>query len=83
MRGRSRPVCFIICKFTSTSLPTQTSFDSLSGKIEFGQSCLNILNIYCGPGPATTFFSEFQDILSHMIVLTRDLVLINICINSS
>ena len=45
-------------KFTAISLPTQTSFEAILGKLEWGQSCLIILNIYRPPGPATAFFSE-------------------------
>ena len=33
-------------KFTVISLPTQATFESIYGKLEFGQSCLIILNIY-------------------------------------
>ena len=51
-------------KFTANSLPTQTSFEAISGKLECGQSCLIILNIYRPPGPATTFFSELKYLLS-------------------
>ena len=62
-------------KFTSISLPTQSSFESISGTLECGQSCLNVLNIYRPPGPSTIFFSELQDILSYMASLPHDLVL--------
>ena len=34
-----------------------------------------ILNIYRPPGPATTFFSELQDILSYISTLPHDLAL--------
>ena len=51
-------------KFTAITLPIQTSLDAISGKLECGQSCLIILNIYRPPGPATAFFSVLQDILS-------------------
>ena len=44
-------------KFTAISLPTETSFEAISGKLECGQSCLIILNIYRPPGPATAFFN--------------------------
>ena len=51
-------------KFRAISLPTQTSLESISGKLECSQSsCLTIPNIYSPPGPTTTFFSDLQDIL--------------------
>ena len=53
-------------KFTAISLPTQTGFEAISGKLECGQPCLIILNIYCLPDPAIAFFSELQDILALM-----------------
>ena len=62
-------------KFTAFSLPTETSFEAISGKLECGQSCLIILNIYRPPGPVTAFFSELQDILSYISTLPRDLAL--------
>ena len=62
-------------KFTAISLPTQTSFEAISGKLECCQSCLVILNIYRPPGPATAFFSELQDILSYISTLPHDLAL--------
>ena len=62
-------------KFTAISLPTQTSFEAISDKLECGQSCLIILNIYRPPGPATAFFSELQDILSYKSTLPHDLAL--------
>ena len=73
-------------KFTAISLPTQTSFEAISGKIECGQSCLIILNIYRPPGPDITFFSELQDILSYISTLPYDLALMgdfNLHIDSS
>ena len=73
-------------KFTAISLPIQTSFEAISGKLECGQSCLIILNIYRPPGPATAFFSEIQDILSYISTLPHDLALIgdfNLRIDSS
>ena len=63
-------------KFMAISLPTQTSFEAISGKLECGQSCLIILNIYRPPGPATAVFSELQDILSYISTLPHDLALI-------
>ena len=62
-------------KFTAISLPAQTSFEAISSKLECGQSCLIILNIYRPPGPATAFFSELQDILSYISTLPHDLAL--------
>ncbi len=62
-------------KLTAISLPTQTSFEAISGKLECGQSCLIILNIYRPPGPATAFFSELQDILSYISTLPHDVAL--------
>ena len=47
----------------------------MSGKIECGQSCLDIVNKYCPPGPTSSFFSQFQDILSYMASLYYNLVL--------
>ena len=41
-------------KFTSISL------QFISRKLECGQSCFNVINIYRPPGPATTFFSALQ-----------------------
>ena len=72
--------------FTAISLPTQTSFEAISGKLECGQSCLIILNIYRPPGPATAFISELQDILSYISTLRHDQALMgdfNLCIDSS
>ena len=73
-------------KFTAISLPTQTSFEAISGKLECGQSWLIILNIYHPRGPATAFFSELQDILSYISTLPHDLALMvdfNLRIDSS
>ena len=73
-------------KFTAISLPTQTRFGAISGKLECGQSCFIILNIYHPPGPATTFFGELQDALSYISTLPHDLALMgdfNLCIDSS
>ena len=73
-------------KLTAISLPTQTSFEAISGKLECGQSCLIILNIYHPPGPATAFFSELQDILSYISTHPHDLALMgdfNLRIDSS
>ena len=62
-------------KFTSISLPTQSSYESISDTLECGQSCLNVLNIYRPPGPSTSLCGELQDILSYMAWLSHDLVL--------
>ena len=73
-------------KFTAISLPTQTSFEAISGKLECGQSCLIIFNIYRPSGPATAFFSELQDILPYISTLPDDLALMgdfNLRIDSS
>ena len=73
-------------KFTAISLPTETSFETISGKLECGQSCLTILNMYCPPGPATAFCSELQDIPSYIFALPHDLALMgdfNLRIDSS
>ena len=73
-------------KFMAISLPTQTSFEAISGKLECGQSCLIILNIYRPPDPVTAFFSELQDILSYISTLPHDLALMgdfNLRIDSS
>ena len=44
-------------------------------KLECGQSCLIILNIYRSPGPATAFFGELQDILSYISTIPHNLAL--------
>ena len=44
-------------KFTPIILPAHTSFESISGSVELGQSCLNILNIYRQPRPTSAFSS--------------------------
>ena len=62
-------------KSSKISLPAQTSVEAISGKFECGQSSLIVLNIYCPPGPAITFFSELQDILLHISTLPHDLAL--------
>ena len=62
-------------KFNSISMPTQSSFESIYGTLEYGQSCLNVLNIYRPSGPSTIFVSELQDIMSYMASLPHDLVL--------
>ena len=72
-------------KFLAFSLPTQTSFEAISGKLECDQLCLIILHVYRPPGPVT-FFSELQDILSFMSTLPDDQALmgnVNLCIDSS
>ena len=64
----------------------KTSFEAIFGKLECGQSCLIIFNIYRSPGPATAFFGELQDILSYISTLPHDLALIedfNLAIDSS
>ena len=61
-------------RFTPIILPAHTSFESISGTVELGLSCLNILNTYRQPGPTSTFFGEFQDRLSYMSTLRHDLV---------
>ena len=53
-------------KFKAISLPTRTSFESVSGKPECGQSCLIVFNVYHLPGPTTTVFSELQYILYYI-----------------
>ena len=58
----------------------------MQGKLERGQSRLNILNMYHPPGPATTFFSELQYILSYIFKIPHDLALtgdFNLRIDSS
>ena len=62
-------------KLTSISPPTQTKFQSIPGKLEWDQFHLNSLHIYRPPGPATTFFNEFQGLSSNMALLPDDLVL--------
>ena len=61
-------------------------FESTSGKLVCGQSCLIILNICRPPDPAITFFSKIQDILSYISTLPYDLVIMgdfNLPIDSS
>ena len=73
-------------KFTAISLPAQASFEAISRKLECGQSCLIILNIYRPPGPATAFFIELQDILSYISTRPHELALMgdfNLRIDSS
>ena len=62
-------------KFTPINLPSLSSFECISGKLEYGRACLNILNIYRPPGPASSFFSELQDLLVYLASLPHDLVL--------
>ena len=62
-------------KFTPINLPSLFSFECISGKLECGRACLNILNIYGPPGPASSFFSELQDLLFYIAALPHDLVL--------
>ena len=73
-------------KFMAISLPTLTSFEAILGKLECGQSCRIILNIYRPPGPDIAFFSELRDILSYISTLPHDLALMgdfNLRIDSS
>ena len=62
-------------KFSTISLPAQTSFEDISAKLKCGQSYLIALSIYRPPGPATTLFSELQDILYYICTLPHDLAL--------
>ena len=62
-------------KFTPINLPSLSSFECISGKLECGRACLNILIIYRPPGPASSFFSELQDLLVYLASLPHDLVL--------
>ena len=48
-------------KFTPINPRSLSSFECISGKPECGRACLNTLNIYRPPGPASSFFSELQD----------------------
>ena len=64
-------------KFTPISLPSQSSFECISGKLKCGWACLNILNIYRPPGPASSFFSELQDLLFYIASLPHDLLLMD------
>ena len=71
-------------KFSTISLSARKSFEAISGKLECGLSCFIVLNIYRPPGPATTFFSELQDILSYIFTIPYDLALmgdLNLCID--
>ena len=62
-------------KFTPNNLPSLFSFECISGKLECGRACLNILNIYRPPDPASSFFSELQDLLFYLASLPHDLLL--------
>ena len=62
-------------KFTPINLPSLSSFECISGKLACRRACLNILNIYRPPGPASSFFSELQDLLVYLASLPHDLVL--------
>ena len=62
-------------KFTPINVPSLSSFECISGKFECGRTYLNILNIYRPPGPASSFFSELQDLLFYIASLPHDLVL--------
>ena len=62
-------------QFIPINLPSLSSFECISGKLECGRACLNILNIYRPPGPASSFFSELQDLLVYLASLPHDLVL--------
>ena len=53
---------------------TLSSFECISSILECGRACLNILNIYRPPGPASSFFSELQDLLFYLASLPHDLV---------
>ena len=57
-------------------LPSQSSFECISGKLKCGRACLNILNIYRPPRPASSFFNELQDLLFYIASFPRDLVLL-------
>ena len=73
-------------KFTPINLPSQSNFECISGKHKCGRACLNMLNIYRPPGPASSFFSELQDLLFYIASLPHDLVLMgdfNLHIESS
>ena len=73
-------------KFTRINLPSQSSFECISGKLKCDRACLNILNIYQTPGPVSSFFSELQDLLFYIASLPHDLVLMgdfNLHIESS
>ena len=89
IRRRGGGVCLFMPsahKFTAICLPTQTSFEAISGKIKCDQSCLIIFNIYRPSGPATAFFGELEDNLSYISTLPHDLALMgdfNLCIDSS
>ena len=60
-------------KVSTISLSTQTSFQSIGGELECDQSYLIILSTNRPPGRTTTFFSELQDIMSHISTLSHDL----------
>ena len=62
-------------KFTPINLPSLSSFECISGKLECGRGCLNIPNIYRPTGPASSFFSELQDLLVYIVSRSHDLVL--------
>ena len=49
--------------------------ECISGKVQCGKLCVNILNTYCPPDSPHTFFSGFQDMLSYSVSLPHNLVL--------
>ena len=73
-------------KFTPINLPSLSSFECISGKLKCGRTCFNLLNIYPPHGPASSFFSELQDLLFYIVSLPHDLALmsdINLHLESS
>ena len=62
-------------KFTPINLPSQSSLECISDKHKCGRACLNVLNIYRPLGPASSFFSELQNLLFYIASLPHDLVL--------
>ena len=67
-------------KFEPISIPAQSSFEALCGRVSNGKVCFNILNIYRpGTGPNKSvplFFEELQDVLCHMASLPQDLIVL-------
>ena len=69
-----------------SKLPSESSFECISRKRICDRACLNLLNIYRPPSPASSFFSELHDLLLYIASLPHDLVLMgafNLHIKSS
>ena len=61
--------------FSEIPLSDTTTFEAIFGKLKAERNTLHILNIYRPPGRAEGFFDEFQEFLSFVITITKDLVI--------